>query len=65
MNIPWNLYMGIYIAHEFHWWIRSPLKVVLMSSSQLLILQWADFQAPWNWLVMNLSSEGILVYSTK
>ena len=65
MNIPWNLYMGIYIAHEFHWWIRSPLKVVLMSSSQLLIYQWADFQAPWNWLVMNLSSEGILVYSTK
>ena len=25
------------IAHEFHWWIHWPLKVVLMSSSQSLI----------------------------
>ena len=65
MNIPRNLYKGIYIAHEFHWWIHSPLKVVLMSSSQLLIYQRADFHDPWNWLVMNLSSEGILVYRTK
>ena len=41
------------------------VQAVLMSSSQLLIYPRADFHDPWNRLVMNLSSEGILVYSTK
>lgn len=53
------------VAHEFHWWIHRPLKVVLMSSSQSLIYQRADFHDPWNGLVINLSTDGILVYSAK
>ena len=58
MNIPWNLYMGIYISHEFSWWIHSPsginefMTVTDLSTSWLSwpveptcyeFIQWGNF----------------------